>query len=136
MRDEAAVAVIQTRRKTQLKVTDMDAPRHLNQVGEIRQTSYMIMVLALMICPAGGGLAISPTTARGGGTRFSAGAWTQGEVWQILRNRIPLASRSQAFEHARSASATINSSQRQHIMYDANPSLWPPPIGNRHLFGW
>jgi hypothetical protein len=35
MRDEAAVAVIQTRRKTQLKVTDMDAPRHLNQVGEI-----------------------------------------------------------------------------------------------------
>jgi hypothetical protein len=32
---------------------------------------------------------------------FSAGTWTQGEVWQILRNCIPLASMSQSdIEHA------------------------------------
>jgi hypothetical protein len=57
----------------------------------------------------------------GGGTPFSAGRWTQGEVWQILRDRIPLASRSQGgIEHARDLHRRpSNYSQHRRIICDA-----------------
>jgi hypothetical protein len=81
-----------------------------HQVGENTANITYDMVAALMICPAGaaGAWAISPTTARGGGYSFSAGRWTQGEVRQILRNRICVEVHARDLHRQPS-----NSSQRQ-----------------------
>jgi hypothetical protein len=60
---------------------------------------------------------LGDAVSRGGGSPFSAGPWTLGEVRQILRDRIPPS--VEAFEHARPAWRPSNSSQRQHIICDA-----------------